>query len=137
MTGKLARFGVAVPQEIVDEFDQHLRQSGKSNRSDVLRQLMRSFISEERWRDETGEVYGTITMMYGHHQFSTTNKELTLAQHDHGDVIVCSTHVHITHDTCMECIVLRGESQKIKMLVDALGKIRGVKNISTSIFAGV
>jgi CopG family nickel-responsive transcriptional regulator len=137
MSGKLVRFGVTVPEEIVGEFDQKLRSLGKSNRSDVLRQLMRTFISEERWQDELSEVYGTITMMYDHHHFSSTNKDLTLVQHDHGEVIVCSTHIHITHDTCLECIVLRGESQKIKMLVEALGKVRGVKNISTAIFAGL
>jgi CopG family nickel-responsive transcriptional regulator len=137
MTGNLTRFGITVPQGIIEEFDQKLRQAGKSNRSDALRQLMRGYISEERWQDELGEVYGTVTMMYDHHQFSSTNKDIVLIQHDHGDVIVCATHIHINHETCLECIVLRGESQKIKALVDELGKIRGVTNINTAIFAGV
>jgi CopG family nickel-responsive transcriptional regulator len=137
MSGKLARVGVAIPQKILDEFDQKINQSVKLNRSDVIRQLIRGYISEERWQDELGQVFGTITMTYDHHQFSSTNKELTLIQHDHGDVIVCATHVHATHETCMECIILKGESQKIKSLVDMLRHIRGVTNISTTILAGV
>jgi CopG family nickel-responsive transcriptional regulator len=137
MSGKLARVGVTVPQKILDEFDKKMSQSGKLNRSDVIRQLMRSYISEKRWQDELGEVYGTITMTYDHHQFASTNNDLTLIQHDHGDVIVCTTHVHVTHDTCVECIVLKGKSQMIKALVDELGHIRGVTNISTVILAGV
>jgi CopG family nickel-responsive transcriptional regulator len=135
MSGKLARVGVTVPQKILDEFDKKMSQSGKLNRSDVIRQLMRSYISEKRWQDELGEVYGSITMTYDHHQFSSTNNDLMLIQHDHGDVIVCTTHVHVTHDTCVECIILKGKSPMIKSLVDALGHIRGVTNISTVILA--
>ncbi|MDR1915653.1 MAG: nickel-responsive transcriptional regulator NikR [Synergistaceae bacterium] len=136
MTGKLVRFGVTVPEEIVEEFDRKLQQSGKKNRSDVLRQLMRGYIADERWRDVGGEVFGTMTMIYDHHSAHTC-RDLTSVQHDHSEVILCTTHVHVAHDKCMECVILRGESQKIKTFVDTLRKIKGVKDIGFVISSGL
>ena len=136
MAEKLVRFGVTVPDDTLDEFDRRLQRSGKNNRSDAIRQLMRSYVTEARWQEEKGQVYGTVTLMYGHHS-SGLSRELTSIQHDHGDVIVCTTHVHVDHDTCLECIVLRGDASYIKTFVDALGKIKGLKSLDTVITSGV
>ncbi len=136
MAEKLVRFGVTVPKDIVEEFDRRLEQAGRHNRSDVLRQLMRGYITEERWREEEGEVFGTVTLMYDHHA-AFSSKDLAAAQHDHGDVIVCTTHVHVTHETCLECIVLRGSSAGIRAFVNALSQIRGIKSMDTVITSGI
>jgi len=129
---KLARFGVTVPEDILAEFDLRLKSAGKDNRSDVLRQLMRRYITEERWQEENGQVYGSVTLMYDHH-FSNISKDLTAAQHAHGETIVCSTHVHVDHNTCLECIILKGEAMRIRAFVESLGKIKGIKSIDTVI----
>jgi CopG family nickel-responsive transcriptional regulator len=133
---KLVRFGVTVPEDLLKEFDQRLEQSGKDNRSDVIRQLMRSYITEERWQEEDGQVYGTITLMYDHHS-SCISKDLTSIQHDHGEYIVCTTHVHVDHDICLECIVLKGSASRIRSFIQALGKIKGLKSIDTVVTSGV
>jgi CopG family nickel-responsive transcriptional regulator len=136
MTEKLARFGVTVPEAVLAEFDLRLQLAGKDNRSDVIRQLIRRYISEERWQEEKGQVYGTVTLMYNHHA-SCVSKDLTSLQHDHGDNVVCTTHVHVDHDTCLECIVLRGDASHVRALVDALGKVKGLKSVDTVITSGL
>ena len=136
MTEKLARFGVTVPEDMLEEFDARLKQAGKENRSSVIRRLMRSYITEERWQEDDGHVYGTVTLMYDHHSASSS-RELTSVQHDHGDTIVCTTHVHVTHDTCLECIVLKGDASHIRTFVAALEKIKGIKSVDTVIASGV
>ncbi|MDR1875133.1 MAG: nickel-responsive transcriptional regulator NikR [Synergistaceae bacterium] len=136
MPEKLARFGVTVPEDMLAEFDDCLKRSGKENRSDVIRQLMRSHLTEERWQEEDGQVYGTVTLMYDHHT-SSISKALTAVQHVHGEVVVCATHVHVTHETCLECIVLRGDSLHIKAFLSALGKIKGIKSVDTIITSGI
>ena len=132
MAEKLARFGVTVPEDILEEFDNRLKYAGKDNRSDVIRQLIRRYLTEERWQEENGIVYGSITLMYDHHS-SNILKDLTAVQHDHGESIVCSTHVHVDHDTCLECIVLKGEASRIRALIESLGKIKGIKSVDTVI----
>ncbi|GHV37429.1 nickel-responsive transcriptional regulator NikR [Synergistales bacterium] len=136
MAETLSRFGVTAPEDVLKEFDKHIERDGKSNRSDVLRQLMRRYVSEERWREEDGVVYGTVTLMYDHHS-PNISKDLTDLQHDHGNVIICTNHVHISHDACLECIVLRGETPKVKFFIDALNRIKGLKSLDTVIASGI
>jgi CopG family nickel-responsive transcriptional regulator len=133
---KLARFGVTVPEDVLEEFDRRLERSGKNNRSNAIRQLIRAYIAEDRWQEEDGQVYGTVTLMYDHHS-PNVSKDLNVLQHNHGAIIVCTSHVHVTHDTCLECVVLRGRSSRIKTFVDALGKTKGLKSLDTVITSGL
>jgi CopG family nickel-responsive transcriptional regulator len=136
MTEKLVRFGVTVPGDILEEFDRRLEQSGKRNRSDMIRQMMRARITEDRWQEKEGQVYGTATLMYNHHS-PLISKKLTAIQHEHGEVIVCSNHVHVDHDTCLECIILRGAASRIRAFIGALGKTKGLKSLDTVITSGL
>ena len=136
MEEKLIRFGITVPENVLKEFDQRMQQSGKDNRSDAIRSLMRRYITDERWQEDDGEVYGTVTMMYDHHG-PCISKDLTALQHDYGEIIVCTTHVHVTHETCLECIVLRGNASMIRNFVEAMEKIKGLKSVDTVIASGI
>jgi CopG family nickel-responsive transcriptional regulator len=122
---KLVRFGVAVPESLLEEFDHWIKRSGIPNRSGAIRQLIRQSISRNRWEEGSGSVFGTLTILYDHHSHDTS-AELTQVQHDFGDVIVCTSHVHLDHDHCLEAIVLRGSAEKIRKLVKAVSSIKGI-----------
>ncbi len=141
-TAKLARFSVTMPEPLLHEFDQRLQSSGRNNRSDAFRKMMRRYIAEEQWRtdagsaQEEGEVYGTVTLVYDHHLPNLTQK-LNGVQHDHGDVILCATHVHVNHDTCLECIIMRGVPSKVREFLEALEAVRGIRSLEKVIVQGV
>ncbi len=132
----LARFSVTMPDELLEEFDRHIGSEGRENRSEVLRGLVRKYIAEERWKGNQGEVYGTVTLIYDHH-VPELMRELTGAQHDHGDIILCSTHVHVNHETCLECIIMKGLSSEIQNFISSLKKIRGIKSIEVVITSDI
>ncbi|MBN1332674.1 MAG: nickel-responsive transcriptional regulator NikR, partial [Synergistales bacterium] len=100
-----------------------------TNRSEAIRQLIREAVAKESWELEDEEVYGTITISYDHHSHDATST-LTSIQHEFGDVIICSTHIHVDHDHCLEVIVTRGKSRIIKDLVIELGKLRCIERVS-------
>lgn len=131
---RLARFSVTMPESLVREFDQRLEEEGEgaANRSKALRGLMRRYVTEKRWGGDECEVYGTITLVYDHH-IPHLARGLTQAQHDHGGIIFCSTHVHIDHNTCLECIIVRGPSLEIRNFFKALEKIRELKSLDITI----
>lgn len=126
---KLVRFGVAVPENLLVEFDKWIKDRGIPNRSEAIRQLIREFVAEGQWDKETGTVYGAITITYDHHVHDTMGT-LTSIQHDFGDVINCSTHVHIDHDHCLEIIVVSGNAGRIKELIDSLASMKGLESVS-------
>jgi CopG family nickel-responsive transcriptional regulator len=130
----LVRFGVAVPSSLLDEFDSFIERKGMPNRSEALRQLIRERLSREMWITGDGIVYGTVTMMYDHHGKDTAGA-LTSLQHEYGESIICTTHVHVDHHHCLECIVLKGDVGQIRRFVEALASLKGVKSLDPSISA--
>ena len=131
---RLVRFSVTVPENLLSEFEESYYTGSRENRSEAVRNLMREYISRESFlkQSESREIFATITITYDHHIPELTSK-LTAAQHDIGDIIICSTHVHINHETCLECIITKGLSDKIKKFIEALKNIRGVKSLNFNV----
>lgn len=126
---KLVRFSITVPEELLSEFESSYK---RENRSEAVRNLMRSHISSERWKANSGEIFATVTIVYDHHLPELTRK-LTAAQHDYGNIIICSTHVHLNHSTCLECIITKGLAHDIQDFTEALEDIRGIKSLNINV----
>jgi len=123
---EMVRFSVSMPEDLAREFDRWVDGKKLKNRSDALRQIIRSYIGQAMWEIPEGEAYGTFTFSYDHHS-KDSSREIMRLQHDFGESIVCTTHVHIDHDTCMEVVLLRGATSEIHRFVEAassLGCIR-------------
>ena len=118
------------------EFEAEYYAENRANRSEAVRNLMRGYVSSERWKCNGGQVCATITIVYDHHLPDLT-RSITAAQHDFGDVIICSTHVHLNHETCLECVITKGASQEIQGFIEALRKIRGIKSLNVNVTAEV
>ena len=133
---QLVRFSVTVPEGLLSEFEASYYSENRDNRSEAVRNLMREYISRERWRCLGGDVCATVTIVYDHHLPEVT-RNLTAAQHDSGNVIICSTHVHLNHFTCLECIITKGLAQDIQHFIDSLRKIRGIKSLNVNVTAEI
>ena len=129
---KLIRFSITVPENLLCEFEKYYYTENRDNRSEAVRSLMRSYVAGERWKCSDGEIFATVTIVYDHHLPELTRK-LTMAQHDNGDVIICSTHVHINHETCLECIITKGLSNQIQRFTETLRDIRGIKSVNVNV----
>ena len=125
----LSRFGVSVEEELLGSFDQLIAAQGYENRSEALRDLMRDALVKSRLESSPadGEALGSLTLVYDHHA-SELNDKMNALQHDHHDLVVSVLHVHVSHDDCMEVIVLRGAVREIRTLSDALLSLKGVKH---------
>jgi CopG family nickel-responsive transcriptional regulator len=125
----LSRFGVSVEEELLQSFDQLIGGQGYANRSEALRDLMRDALVKSKLETspETGEALGSLTLVYDHHA-TELNVKMNEIQHDHHNLVVSVLHVHVSHDDCMEVIVLRGAIREIRRLSDALLSLKGVKH---------
>lgn len=123
---KLLRFGVSLEAPLLKEFDALVRTRGFASRSDAFRDLIRRALVEKQWQDE-GEIAGAITIVYDHHRRELVNKLLTV-QHDFGDLIISSQHVHLDHHSCLEIIAIKGRPDQAQKLANGLRSIKGVKH---------
>ena len=131
-SSKLIRFSVTVPEDLLNEFESDYYSENRDNRSEAIRNLMRAYISNERWKTGNKKIFATVTIVYDHHIPELASK-LTEVQHDCGEIILCSTHVHINHTTCLECVITKGFSNEIQKFITALRNIRGIKSLNLNV----
>lgn len=120
------RFGVSLDEFLLKRFDSLIKKRSYPNRSEAIRDLIRELLVKEQWR-KGGEVAGAIVLVYNHHKRELVNT-LTDIQHDYGDIIIASQHVHLDHDNCLEVVVVKGKPQKVEELFNKLRATKGVKH---------
>ncbi|MFH0799330.1 MAG: nickel-responsive transcriptional regulator NikR [Pseudomonadota bacterium] len=126
----LIRFGVSLPERLLKKFDLFLSSHGYGNRSEAIRDMIRQRLLDESW-DVGKNACGVISLVYDHHQRNLLDR-LTDIQHDAGEIILSSTHIHIDHHHCLEVIIVRGPVGRVKKLADRLIALKGVLHGSFS-----
>jgi CopG family nickel-responsive transcriptional regulator len=125
--GFLSRIGVAIDSDLLVRFDHFIAKQGYTNRSEAFRDLIRDRLVSATVDDPRARVVGTVTLIYDHHSRLLPEKLMNL-QHDNHDLIVCTTHAHLDHDSCLEVVILRGESRRVQRLADMLIGTKGVQH---------
>jgi CopG family transcriptional regulator, nickel-responsive regulator len=132
MTEKLVRFGVAMESSLLEEFDRLVEARG-GTRSEAFRDLARAAIAKSQVRRGVDAV-GTLTLIYDHHVRDLSEK-LTELQHDLGNKIRSTLHVHLDHEHCLEIIVMHGRSDELQAVAERILAIKGVLHGAIEIYA--
>jgi CopG family transcriptional regulator, nickel-responsive regulator len=122
---EITRFSVSLEDDLLVDFDRYCRQEKFATRSEAIRQLLRETLTKEAWASDSRDAVGTLTMVYDHHR-TQLRDDLNKLQHDNTDLVVSSLHVHLTHDLCLEVIVLRGPATKLQKIASQLRGMKGI-----------
>jgi CopG family nickel-responsive transcriptional regulator len=121
------RIGVSLEPELLAKFDVLIMKKGYTNRSEAIRDLVRKSLIEAKVRSPTGNVIGTITILYDHDLGNVTDRLLHLQHHHHSE-IQSTTHIHVDEHNCLEVLVVRGKAAEITELADQIKALKGVKH---------
>ncbi|MFO0805580.1 MAG: nickel-responsive transcriptional regulator NikR [Gemmataceae bacterium] len=121
----LARFTVSIEADLLEKFDAFCTEGKFATRSEAIRQLLREKLTTAAVAADAADVAASLTLVYDHHKSHLTDKMIDL-QHAHGELVVSSMHVHLTHDLCMELIALRGPATDIQHLAAELSGLKGI-----------
>ena len=124
---KVTRFSVSLNKALLGQLDRMGREKGSANRSQAIADMIRAHLVEHRQQFGTGEIAGSITLVYDHHRHHLQDL-LTDLQHEHRAVIISALHCHLDHDNCLEVLAVRGQATAIKKLADELIAAKGVKH---------
>jgi len=125
---ELTRFSVSIEKGILDAFDAMVAREGYPTRSEAVKALIRDELIEKEW-ESSGIVAGALVLVYDHHKHDLVHRLMHI-QHDHGDAIISSQHVHLDHDNCLEVITVKGKTRDIQELVAGVKSIKGIKHSS-------
>ncbi len=67
----LIRFGVSIPEDLINAFDTYIRERQYGSRSEAIRDLIREKLVEQEWEKEAQneDVVGTTTYVFDHHKW--------------------------------------------------------------------
>ena len=132
MKQELVRFGIAMEPRLIEQLD-HIASERGCTRSEVIRDLSRAEVVKGLIQKKVAAV-AAITIVYNHH-VRELSERLTAIQHDFGDSVRSTMHVHLDHDHCLEVIVMRGRSDELKAAADQILGTRGVTHGGVEIIA--
>jgi len=124
MGSELVRFGVAMERSLLDDFDS-LVEARKVTRSELIRDLARAEVARTQVARGVPAV-ASLTLVYDHHVRDLTER-LNQIQHELGDRVRSTLHIHLDAHYCMEVIVMRGRSDELQRIAERLLATRGVK----------
>ena len=123
----LSRIGVSIDSDLLQRFDQFIADKGYENRSEAFRDLIRDKLVGTAVVASKAPVVGTVTLIYDHHTRLLPEKLADL-QHEHHEFVISTLHAHLDHDTCLEVVLLRGQSRDVQRLADKLISRKGVRH---------
>ena len=117
---------MSLPDELLFKLDNIMGEAWHASRSEVVRQALNKYITEyKELEGKNREVIATITVL---HEKSESSEDLHL-QHEFDDIIMQYLHSHLTKKDCLEVMVIRGGSKRLKDLIDGLKANRFVKRL--------
>lgn len=134
MKDPLVRFGVALEQSLLRDLDAVVAERG-CTRSELFRDLARATVGRAKV-PKAVDAIATLTLVYDHH-VRDLGEKLTELQHELGEQVRATMHVHLNHDLCLEVIVIRGRSDRLQGMADRILALRGVKQGGIEIVAGI
>jgi len=124
----MERFTISLDENLATEFDRLIRERGYQNRSEAVRDLLRGRLDTLRIQQaQAPYCVASLSYVFNHHERDLAER-LTELQHQHHDLVVASTHVHLDHDNCLETALLRGKTEAVRRFADALTAERGVRH---------
>ena len=122
----IVRFSVSIEGDLLDAFDMYCKEKHFATRSEAIRQIFRETLTAEAWESDDQETAATLTIVYDHHRANLADALLHL-QHEHTELVVATTHVHLDHHNCLEVIILRGKAGKLRHIASQLKGLKGIR----------
>ena len=119
---KVIRTGISFEPKLLKLFDKFIKEKGYTNRSEAINDIIRDRLTHMH----KSQIIGTIKVIYdqkvGHYSKNVSN-----LQHDYHCQIVSSMHTYLDHHNCLELIVVKGRTERVKKLLKKIKDTEGVK----------
>ena len=123
---QIERVGLSLDKRLLTNFDKLIARQGYQSRSEAIRDLIRRQLSRQQLSNPKAQAVAIVYLVYQHHATKLMQK-LTSLQHCHLLEAVCSMHIHLDAEDCMEVIVLRGRVSQINKTAENILSQKGVK----------
>ncbi len=119
------RTAISLDPELLSALDTWAGHGPRSNRSAVLRALIRDELAKRALRDPSSDALGVVALLY-RHDAPRVLRDLAAVEHRWGDHVRSTQHVHLEGDACVEVVVLLGAREEVAAASEELRGVKGV-----------
>ncbi|SCC22350.1 nickel-responsive transcriptional regulator NikR [Kosakonia oryziphila] len=123
----MQRVTITLDDDLLETLDNLSEQRGYNNRSEALRDILRSALTQESTQNSEQQGYAVLSYVYEHEKRDLASR-IVATQHHHHELSVATLHVHISHDDCLEIAVLKGKMGDVQHFADDVIAQRGVRH---------
>jgi CopG family nickel-responsive transcriptional regulator len=116
---KMAVISVSLNERNLEVLDNLEKELGLAGRSEAIRACLRSAEAELKERATLkGEVEGVLVTVHR----KRDDQSFDDPAHHHMDIITTQLHSHLKNDKCLNVIVIKGQAERVKRLMDDIHK---------------
>ena len=104
---------ISLTEEILREIDALQKNLGFSGRSDAIRAGIRSFVSEEKQKENLSGNVNAILLVVHNDEY---DNQVNGIKHSYEDLITTHLHSKIEGDKCMELFMLKGGADSVSSI---------------------
>ena len=104
---------ISITDELLSELEKLQKTMGFTGRSEVIRAGIRSFVSEEKQKDEISGQLHAILLVVHNDEFDDIIAGL---KHSFEDLIITHLHSKIHGNKCVELFMLDGDADRISLI---------------------
>jgi CopG family nickel-responsive transcriptional regulator len=124
----MQRLTISLDDELAEAFDTLIQRRGYANRSEAVRDLLRRELGESDLSSGTArQCVAVLSYVFDHHERQLSSR-LTSLQHDHHNLAIATMHAHISHEDCVETVILRGATSEVKAFAQSVIAETGVRH---------
>ncbi|MDA1125201.1 MAG: CopG family ribbon-helix-helix protein [Crenarchaeota archaeon] len=101
---------ISLTDEILEQIDALQKNLGFSGRSDAIRAGIRSFVSEEKQKENLSGNVNAILLVVHNDEY---DDQVSGIKHSYEDLITTHLHSKIEGDKCIELFMLKGEGNLV------------------------
>jgi len=122
----MQRFTISLQDELAEQFDAWIAHRGYGNRSEAVRDMLRTELEQDRQRAaQSLHCVANLSYVYRYGERDLVER-LARLQHEHHDVVVSTMQMQLDHEHRLETVMLRGRTVIVSGLADAICAERGV-----------
>ncbi|WP_417789908.1 nickel-responsive transcriptional regulator NikR [Terasakiella pusilla] len=124
----MERVTITLEDELLEKFDKLIEEKGYKNRSEGIRDALRSILAEEEVSsNDEAKCVGCVVYMYNHKE-RTLSSRLVEEHHHHHDIPAATLHLHVDAENCLETTVLNGTVKQVRSMANRITSQTGVKH---------
>ncbi|MHA1450256.1 MAG: CopG family ribbon-helix-helix protein [Candidatus Hodarchaeales archaeon] len=123
---------ISLNPALMEKIEKYMDSRGYSNRSKIVEDALKDYFAfQEQVDSETS--FAIISVFFNHHDTKAVSSLLSVQHHSENVSIKYSSHLHLSHEFCLEIIVVEGMQSCIMDLEQKIRDIKGIDFVKTSI----